>query len=101
MSATRSELAQRAFDRASGAPLIDGNAVRILLDGHENYAAWLAAIRTAERAVFFENYIIEEDAVGTVFAAALAERARAGVKVWRIRDWLGSRSGASRGFWRA
>jgi cardiolipin synthase len=96
-----SELAQRAFDRAAGAPLVAGNAVRVLLDAAENYPAWLEAIRSARRSVLFENYIVEEDEVGCEFATALAERARAGVKVWMLRDWMGSFSGASRGFWRA
>lgn len=95
------DLAQRAFDRTSGAPLIAGNAVRVLLDAAENYPAWLEAIRGARRSILFENYIVEEDAVGRAFADALAERARAGVKVRLLRDWLGSCSGASRGFWRA
>ena len=95
------DLAQRAFERTSGAPLVAGNAVRVLLDAAQNYPAWLEAIRTARHAILFENYIIEEDEVGRAFAEALAERARAGVQVRLIRDWLGSRPGASRGFWRA
>jgi cardiolipin synthase len=96
-----SDLAQRAFDRVSGAPLVRGNAVRVLLDARENYPAWLEAIRSAQHTVFFENYILAEDEVGRAFAEALAERARAGVRVHLLRDWLGSASGASRGFWRA
>lgn len=95
-----SELAQRAFERTSGAPLVPGNAVRVLLDAEENYPAWLEAIRSAERSIFFENYIIEEDEVGRLFAEELARRARAGVKVRLLRDWFGSRASASRGFWR-
>ncbi|MFP2927040.1 phospholipase D-like domain-containing protein [Pyxidicoccus sp. 3LG] len=95
-----SELVERAFDRISGAPLVSGNSVRVLLDAEENYPAWLDAIRSAERSILFENYIIEEDEVGLAFAEALARRARAGVKVRLIRDWMGSRAGASRRFWR-
>jgi cardiolipin synthase len=97
----RSDLAEHAFDRASGAPLVQGNAVRVLLDAEENYPAWLEAIRSAQRSVFFENYIIAEDEVGVAFAEALAERARAGVNVRVIRDWLGSHAAASRRFWRS
>ncbi|HYI01307.1 phospholipase D-like domain-containing protein [Hyalangium sp.] len=95
----RSDLAERAFDRASGAPLVPGNTVRVLLDAQENYPAWLEAIRSAQRSILFENYIIEEDEVGLAFAEELAGRARAGVKVRLIRDWLGSRAGASRRLW--
>ena len=54
---TRS-LAEHAFSRAAGAPLVGGNALRLLLDGVENYAAWRDAIRSAKQAIYFENYII-------------------------------------------
>ena len=96
-----SDLVQQAFTRAAGAPLIEGNAVRLLKDGVANYPAWFAAIRAARRTVYFENYIIEDDDVGRELAAALSDRASAGVKVRLMRDWLGSLGGASRRFWRA
>ena len=94
------EVADQALSRTSGAPLIAGNAVRILKDADGNYPLWLAAIRGAQRLIYLENYIFEEDEVGLEFAEALSERASAGVRVRVIRDWMGSRSGASRGFWR-
>lgn len=95
-----SELVEQAFTRASGAPLVKGNSVRVLKDGAANYSAWFASIRAARKTVYFENYIIEEDEVGQELAAALSDRARAGVKVRLMRDWLGSLGGASRRFWR-
>jgi len=96
-----SELVERSYRRASGAPLVEGNAVRILKDGAANYAAWFAAIRAGRKTVFFENYIIEDDEVGGELAAALIDRARAGVKVRMLHDWLGSLAGATRRYWRA
>ena len=84
-------LADRAFARAAGSPPIDGNAVRLLQDAGENYPAWLAAIRAAEYSILFENYIVADDAVGREFADALAAKARAGVDVRIVYDWLGSR----------
>ena len=68
------ELAQQAFSRAAGAPLIEGNRVRLLKNGEENYPAWLAAIRAAKHYVHFENYIIHDDDVGRMFADALAAK---------------------------
>jgi cardiolipin synthase A/B len=94
-------MVEQAFTRAAGAPLVPGNQVQILLDAGENFAAWLSAIRGAQRTVLFENYIFEEDEVGVAFAEALAERARAGVKVRLIRDWVGSLGTASRRFWQS
>jgi len=87
------QLADQAFTRTAGAALVPGNAVRLLKDAAENFPAWLAAIRAAERIVYFENYIIGNDAVGREFVQALAERARAGVRVRLLCDWLGT-SGA-------
>jgi cardiolipin synthase len=57
-------LANQAFSRAAGAPLIEGNRIRLLIDARENYPAWLDAIRAAKRHVYFENYIIHEDEAG-------------------------------------
>jgi cardiolipin synthase len=94
------ELADRMFSRAAGAALISGNQVRLLLDGPDNYSAWLAAIRAAKHYVHFENYFIRDDQVGQEFAEALVARARDGVCVRVVYDWLGGFGKASRGFWR-
>jgi cardiolipin synthase len=94
-------LANQAFSRAAGAPLIPGNHVRLLRNAQEIYPAWQSAIRAARDHVHFENYLIYDDEAGRELAGALIERARAGVKVRLLHDWLGSRTKASRGFWRA
>lgn len=83
-------LAEQALSRAAGAPLVAGNRVRLLRDAAQNYPAWLAAIGAAQRFILFENYIIENDATGQRFVDALAERARAGVRVRVIYDWFGA-----------
>ena len=84
-----SVLAERAYSRTTGADAIRGNAVTLLIDARENYPAWLAAIRSAERQILFEMYIVDNDDIGREFATALAERARAGVRVKVLVDWLG------------
>ena len=94
-------LANQAFSRAAGAPLIPGNRVRLLRNASEVYPAWFAAIRAARDHVHFENYILYDDEAGRDLAKALIERARAGVKVRVLHDWLGSLVKASRGFWRS
>jgi cardiolipin synthase len=90
----------RAFTRAAGAPLVNGNDVRLLKNAAANYPAWLEAIHGARAKIYFENYFICDDRIGREFAAALAERARAGVRVCLVHDWLGSIGKASRRFWR-
>lgn len=93
-------LADQAFSRAGGAPLLSGNSIRLLKDAQENYPAWLDAIRRAEQRIHFECYIIHEDETGREFAEALCAKAREGVKVRLIYDWLGALGAASRKLWR-
>lgn len=92
-------LADQAFSRAAGAPLVAGNRVRLLRDSTENYPAWLEAIGAAQHHVHFENYIFADDPIGGRFAEALIERAQAGVEVRLIYDWLGVFGKASRAYW--
>lgn len=93
------QLADQAFSRAAGAPLVPGNTVRLLIDAKENYAAWLDAIAGAQRYIHFESYIIHQDKIGWAFADALIAKAREGVRVRVIYDWLGGFGKTSRRFW--
>lgn len=88
--------ADEAFSRAAGAPLVLGNRVRLLRNATENYPAWIDAIRCARQRIHFESYIIHDDATGRMFADLLEWKAREGVKVRLLYDWmgvLGNRSG--------
>jgi len=93
------QVADQAFSRAAGAPLVHGNAVRLLKDGAQNYPAWLEAIAAARRHVHFESYIIHGDAVGERFVEALLAKAQEGVPVRVIYDWLGAVSTRARRLW--
>lgn len=92
-------MADRAFSRAAGASLVSGNRVRLLQDARENYPAWLDAIASARHHIHLESYFIREDATGREFAHALMQKAREGVQVRLICDWLGSAGKTSRRFW--
>jgi cardiolipin synthase len=92
-------LSDRAFSRAAGAPLIEGNRVRLLKDARENYPAWLDAIRAAQHYIHFESYIVHEDDTGREFAEALIAKAQEGVRVRIIYDWLGGFGKTSPRFW--
>jgi cardiolipin synthase len=93
-------LADQAFSRAAGAPLVHGNSVRLLKDAAENYPAWLEAIGAARRRVHFESYIIHDDQIGKMFAEALMTKAREGVRVRLMYDWLGAVGKTHRRFWK-
>ncbi|MFA7321059.1 MAG: phospholipase D-like domain-containing protein [Dokdonella sp.] len=92
-------LAEQAFSRAAGAPLLNGNRVDLLIDGQANFDAWLGAIRSAQSSILFENYIFRDDELARGIRDALVERARAGVKVMIIRDWLGCLGQSGQGLW--
>ncbi len=73
-----------------GPPFTPGAKVRALLNGDEIFPPMLAAIRSANTSITFETYIYWSGDIGREFANALAERARKGVKVHVLLDWLGS-----------
>ncbi|MGD9562751.1 MAG: phosphatidylserine/phosphatidylglycerophosphate/cardiolipin synthase family protein [Pyrinomonadaceae bacterium] len=89
-----------SFERVTGAELIPGNDVRLLIDAAENYPAWMAAIESAEKRIFFESYIIHDDEQGELFADAIIKKAKEGVEVKLIYDWMGGFGKTSRRFWR-
>ncbi len=73
-----------------GPPLLDGNRVETLLNGDRIFPSMLQAISGAQQTIDFETYIYWSGEIGKRFAQALSERARAGVKVNVLVDWLGS-----------
>ena len=93
-------VAEHVFSRVAGALPIDGNGLRLLENGAENYPAWLEAIAGARRSIDFENYIIVSDATGRRFRDALVGRAQAGVRVRVLYDWMGCLTKTRPGFWR-
>lgn len=74
----------------TGAAVVPGNRVDILLNGEEVFPAKLAAIREARRTITYAQYVFEEGEPAADTARALAERCRAGVKVHVLLDAVGS-----------
>lgn len=88
------------MDRSAGSRPIPGNRVSLLFDGPEIYPAMLDRIAAARRWIHLDSYIIRSDATGRRFHEALVARARAGVRVKVVTDWLGSAT-TRRRYWRA
>jgi len=80
----------RVMDHLLGPAIMQGNRVDVLLNGEEIFPAMLTAIRSARHTITFETFIYWSGGIGETFADALAERARAGVKVHVLLDWVGS-----------
>ncbi len=81
---------QRALGVMLGPPITDGNRFEALQNGDRIFPQMLAAIRGAQRSITFETYIYWSGDIGRAFADALSERARAGVAVHVLLDWVGS-----------
>lgn len=88
--ATHDPQFRRAMGALLGPALVGGNRAQELLNGDQIFPAMLQAIHGAQRSITFETYIYWSGDVGRQFADALAERARAGVKVHVLLDWVGS-----------
>jgi cardiolipin synthase len=80
----------RTMSALLGPPIVGGNRYEALRNGDEIFPAMLDAIAGAQHTITFETYIYWSGAIGKRFADALAQRARAGVKVHVLLDWLGS-----------
>jgi cardiolipin synthase A/B len=80
----------RAMGSLLGPGILGGNRVQELLNGDQIFPAMLGAIRAAQHSITFETYIYWAGDIGREFADALAERAKAGVKVHVLLDWVGS-----------
>ena len=80
----------RSMSSLLGPSLLAGNNVKVLVNGDQIFPEMLAAIRGAERTITFETYIYWSESIGREFADALSERARAGIKVHVLLDWIGS-----------
>jgi cardiolipin synthase len=73
-----------------GPPITSGNRIEALYNGDQIFPAMLRAIHGAQKSVSFETFIYWSGDIGRQFADAFAERARAGVKVHVLLDWVGS-----------
>ena len=79
----------RAMGIALGPGVVAGNRIETLLNGDQIFPSMLQAIRSARQTITFETYVYWRADIGLRFAEALSERARAGVKVHVLVDWIG------------
>ncbi len=70
--------------------LLPSNRIDIYNNGDEIFPPMLDAIASAKRTITFETFVYWSGDIGRRFADALCERARAGVRVHVILDWLGT-----------
>ncbi|MFF7389312.1 phosphatidylserine/phosphatidylglycerophosphate/cardiolipin synthase family protein [Streptomyces scabiei] len=82
---------RRRLERLIGVAATEGNALTPLRNGDEIFSAMLGAIRRARHTVDMMTFVYWRGDIAREFAQALAERARAGVRVRLLLDGFGSR----------
>ncbi|MDX3535497.1 phospholipase D-like domain-containing protein [Streptomyces sp. MB09-01] len=82
---------RRRLERLIGIAATEGNALLALRNGDEIFAAMLDSIRSAEHTVDMMTFVYWRGEIARRFAQALADRARAGVRVRLLLDGFGSR----------
>jgi cardiolipin synthase len=70
--------------------LSDSHEVTLLIDGAQAFPSMIEAIEGSKRTILMDSYIFNDDSAGRMFAAALGERAKAGVAVYLIVDGFGT-----------
>ena len=80
----------RMLQGLADAELTGQNEVEVLTNGENYYEAELAGILQATKTINLEAYIFQKGDVALSFVDALAERAKAGVKVNVVVDAIGS-----------
>ncbi|MFC9971535.1 phosphatidylserine/phosphatidylglycerophosphate/cardiolipin synthase family protein [Spirillospora sp. NPDC127200] len=82
---------RRRLERLIGVAATEGNSVVPLRNGDRIFPAMLRAIESAEHTVDMMTYVYWSGDIARSFASALADRARAGVRVRLLLDGFGSR----------
>lgn len=83
---------RRAFEIGLGIPFTDGNRITVLRNGDEIFPAMLQAIAESQATIDFISFVYWTGDIACRFAAALSERAAAGVRVQIVLDAIGAAS---------
>ncbi|MBA1204144.1 cardiolipin synthase ClsB [Pseudomonas capeferrum] len=71
-------------------PWVDGNDVRLLINGEEFYPRVFEAMAAAKEEILLETFIIFDDKVGQQLRQVLIEAAQRGVRVEMVADGYGT-----------
>lgn len=89
--AERKQRLRRRLERLIGIAATEGNDLVPLRNGDEIFPAMLQAIRTAQHTIDMMTFVYWRGDIAHTFAAALAERAAAGVRVRLLLDGFGAK----------
>jgi cardiolipin synthase len=81
---------RRTLEGVIGVAATEGNAIEILVNGDQIFAAMLDAIAAAEHTIDFLTFVYWDGEIGNRFAKELSARATAGVRVRVLLDGWGA-----------
>ncbi|SPF05699.1 phospholipase D-like domain-containing protein [Streptomyces sp. MA5143a] len=90
-AAARKQRLRRRLERLIGVAATEGNDLVPLRNGDEIFPAMLGAIRSARHTIDMMTFVYWRGQIARDFAAALAERADAGVRVRLLLDGFGAK----------
>lgn len=90
-TAERKQRLRRRLERLIGVAATEGNELVPLRNGDEIFPAMLGAIRGAEHTIDMMTFVYWRGQIAHDFAAALADRAREGVRVRLLLDGFGAK----------
>lgn len=80
----------RSMGLLLGPQVVPGNCFEMLVNGDRIFPSMLEGIRSARQTITFETFIYWSGEIGEQIAQALADKAREGVAVHVLLDWVGS-----------
>ncbi|MEI6001890.1 cardiolipin synthase [Paraburkholderia bengalensis] len=80
----------RSMGLLLGPPVTSGNRFEVLVNGDEIFPSLLEGIASAQKTITFETFIYWSGEIGERIARALSDKAREGVAVHVLLDWVGS-----------
>ncbi len=84
------EAFSRSMSGVLSADFCGGNSIQTLVDGEQIFSAMIEEIKKAQVSINLESFVCSSGRVCSSFTAALSERAKAGIPVHVILDWMGS-----------
>jgi cardiolipin synthase len=79
-----------AAERLVEFPVLQNNAVELLIDGQETFDSIFAGIQAAKDFVLVQFYIVRDDKLGTQLQQHMIRKAGEGVRVYFLYDEMGS-----------
>lgn len=81
----------RLFSKASRPAVAHGNKTAVIKSGPQAFETLLNLILNSKHYILLEYYIFKDDEYGRTIADALIEKAKQGVKIYLIYDFIGCR----------